>query len=481
MEDKIENQVENKLSESLVEKGEKNMTNIQELNELFKEIYASEYVNKITRLDRDIHTHERDLKHAMDRVGYYSRRMKEMMIELEALKSKTEEKDFTTDIESLLNHKLVENIEIDTDNNLVYVFTDYIDIYDEDENRYKGNKYRIRFNFEAIAVKIYGLDENYCRKSYWSNIDPHPHVSGDTGTPCLGDAGPMLASTLSDHELYASFIITLNFLQQVNTNDPAGKFIKNWDCIDDENNILENPHASEEYVCYRCDYSSDSDEDFEECYQCGELVCSDCRSWSEDKQSYICEYCADSYYFWCAHCNELCHEESLRTTINDESICAWCAEDQYTMCDKCEMYVKDDEATYFEPTGEYYCSECHGEVKAEYEECYECGELTYKEDSTWCEDIGHSLCDICVNDSYFYCQDCGELKHRDYLRETIRDSHICSTCAEDHYTFCEECERYAKDSEAKYFEPTEEHYCEDCYEDIKEQYEEDQTSTEGTL
>ena len=119
--------------------------------------------------------------------------------------------------------------------------TDYINIYDDKGNTFKGNKYRLRFDYYNMECKIFGEDEKYNRVSYWANnrgrnteyLDPHPHVNGRNGDACWGSAGDMLTYSMNNYELYASYMIVYNFLQQTNLDDPAGRYIRNWDCIDD--------------------------------------------------------------------------------------------------------------------------------------------------------------------------------------------------------------------------------------------------------
>ena len=190
--------------------------------------------------------------------------------------------------------------------------------------------------FKENYAKIYGLDDDYCRQSYWTENDPHPHVDGGSGCPCYGSAGSMLASTMSECELYASFIIVLNFLQQVNTEDSAGKFIYNWDCIDKKRNIIENPYSKpEEYTCCVCDWTTDEYDDINACDDCDEYVCYDCSHWIENGQIRVCDNCYDNNYNECYKCSEDFHNNDL---------------------------------TYDDETEEFYCEDCYADLLAKRKE-----------------------------------------------------------------------------------------------------------------
>ena len=248
-----------------------------------------------------------------------------------------EEKDYNktlaSDLKILLDHPHVVNIEINTEESEIYIYTDYINIFDEEGNEFKGNKYKIKFLFKENYAKIHGLDEHYCRQSYWTEYDPHPHVDGNSGCPCYGSAGSMLASTMSECELYASFIIVLNFLQQVNIEDSAGKYICNWDCVDKEGNIIENPHTYPRYTCSICDWSTENEDEIAECDDCGEDVCYDCSYYIQNLEIRVCDDCYNNNYNECYRCSEYFHNDNL---------------------------IYDD--------GECYCEDCHADLMAEREE-----------------------------------------------------------------------------------------------------------------
>ena len=223
---------------------------INHLDKKISNLVKEDPERRIRRLEGDI----QDLKYTIERHRKYMNaewtEYKQAMDKIEFYKNK-EIKTFKDDIESLLNHKYVENILVKGSE--LVITTKYIDIFDEKGNKFKGNKYELVFKFSEMTCYIYGLDEDYCRQSYWTSHDPHPHVNGEIGEACWGSAGSMLTENMNEHEIYASFIIVLNFLQQVNTEDAAGKYIRNWDCVDEDDDIIDNPYEIEMKECTVCE------------------------------------------------------------------------------------------------------------------------------------------------------------------------------------------------------------------------------------
>lgn len=72
---------------------------------------------------------------------------------------------------------------------------------------------------------------------YWTNDDPHPHINGNDGDPCIGTASCSITAMVAAKEYYAAFLMCIDFLQTVNENDSAGKRYHNW--IDKHSEKLE--------------------------------------------------------------------------------------------------------------------------------------------------------------------------------------------------------------------------------------------------
>lgn len=343
---------------------------------------------------RDIKHHEKRLKDAW--TAY-----KEAMIAIKIYSQESENQDYTSDIEAILNHKYVKDISMIDESRQVVILTDYIDIYDEQGNKFKGNKYKLTFDYDDMTCYIEGLDEDYNRKSYWTEQDPHPHVDGNNGEACWGSAGSMLSENMNNYELYASFIVVLNFLQQVNTSDPAGEYIRNWDCIDEDGNDLENPYDL--YAnCHICGEGM-SEDDYYYCEDCNENMCDDHAYWIDSLNKYVCEECFEEHYRVCDECGERIHKDDAYW-YNDDVYCNRCYEDKFKECYECETTYEKTEMNLI--NDEWYCGSCSEELFAD---CDECGYTRDKEDTFYCDVCCSTYCTSCKEEvKEGVCEDCYE-------------------------------------------------------------------------
>ena len=376
---------------------------IQKLSEDMTEIGGNEPNQKLKRTER----YMEQAKYEIDRYTNYLKeewkKYREFMLEVEMLKN-IKPKDFKDDIEALLNHKYVKDVYINSKQNELIIETDYIDIYDEDDNKFKGNKYELVFEFNKMTCYISGLDEDYCRQSYWTQTDPHPHVNGETGEACWGSAGCMLTENMNNYEIYASFIVVLNFLQQVNTEDAAGKFIRNWDCISEDGKDLENPYEGDYVRCTTCEYEMEREVAYY-CEDCEEYMCDDHAYYIDYGSKYVCEACFDNEYVTCDHCSERMHEESEhKRTVDDNTYCEDCFETLFRVCSNCnEVEERKNTSTI---DGKNYCEECYDDL---FIECDECGVIKKKEDTFYCNSCNTTYCEDCMEEPIpGMCENCYE-------------------------------------------------------------------------
>ena len=381
---------------------------IQKLSEDIIKIGGSEPNQELNRAQR----YMEQAKYEIDRYTNYLKeewkKYREFMLEVETLKN-MKPKDFKDDIEALLNHKYVKDVNSNVRNSSIVITTDYIDIYDEEDNKFKGNKYSLKFDFNKMTCYITGLDTDYNRKSYWTEFDPHPHVNGDTGEACWGSAGCMLTENMNNYEVYASFIVVLNFLQQVNTEDPAGKYIANWDCIDEEGYQIENPHEMDVVYCTCCDYEMERGDAFY-CEDCQNYMCDDHAYYIEYGNKYVCDECFENEYVTCENCSDRMHIDDEDRRIHDDyDYCSSCFNELFRVCSHCDTAVEKEETSTID--GEDYCDECYDEL---FRVCDECGDTRRIEETFYCNSC-----------NTLYCEDCEE--------ETIPG--MCKTCyEEDHST-----------------------------------------------
>lgn len=287
-------------------------------------------LNKIEIRDiRDELNYElRNKNSYLERLNDTNLRIRKLQNQIEGLKlgDSGEKEKLSNELSLILNHPTVMDVRIESGR--ISVYTDYIDMYDEEGFRFKGNAYRIVFDLEYNAPNIFGLDPKYCRESCWSHRDPHPHINGRSGEPCYGNSGSMIASAMSDTELYVAYTIVLNFLQQVNTSDSAGAKVRNWDCVDEDGDIIDNPHEKETYTCGICNWETDNDDDMYVCEDCEISVCYECSEYDEE-YGRICERCISENYTRCPECNGLIRDDE---GYEGEKSGIFCCQDCYDNC-----------------------------------------------------------------------------------------------------------------------------------------------------
>ena len=374
---------------------------VKEINKALNDIALKDSEKTLERAKRDEQGYLEDIKKYREYMTVAWKAYKNAMNKVKALSSEREGKDYTSDIEAILNHKYVTNVVAKPTSEIIEIQTDYIDIYDEKGNKFKGNKYLLSFYFGDMTCYIEGLDEDYNRKSYWTEKDPHPHVNGEIGEACWGSAGSMLTENMNNYELYASFIVVLNFLQQVNTDDPAGAYIRNWDCIDEGGNDLENPYDREYDVCCICDEELNEDDAFY-CEDCEGHMCDDHAYWIDINNKYVCEHCYENDYNCCDNCGDRAHSDNM-SWYGSSVYCDDCYEELIDECCECGDEFRKNEMIW--TNDEHYCETCHEE---KFVDCAECGEAVEKDDTFCCKECGYTYCTDCQEEKEGMCEDCYE-------------------------------------------------------------------------
>lgn len=162
------------------------------------------------------------------------------------------------ELDLIANHPKVEDVVVKESK--IFVETTDIYMYDKHDRRYYAGKYKIELKPETSQIKFEGSNP---RRSYWTAHDPHPHVNGNSRNPCLGSLASTVAELSAQNELYALTLSAIDFLEAVNIDDSAGKYVKYWDMVDEEGNIIREGGE---------DNDIDADEDgteYETCYEDG--------------------------------------------------------------------------------------------------------------------------------------------------------------------------------------------------------------------
>ena len=104
-----------------------------------------------------------------------------------------------------------------------------------------------------------------------------------------------------------------------------------------------------------------------------------------------------------------------------------------TYCEHCGCVVHPDDVIWVD--GYPYCREC-----VEY--CDRC-ECYHRTDSTYIPSEDRNVCRYCLDNYYYYCDECNEYCYYDdvhYIDST--DRYVCDDCLEEYYTQCVECDEY---------------------------------------
>lgn len=118
---------------------------------------------------------------------------------------------------------------------------------------------------------------------------------------------------------------------------------------------------------------------------------------------------------YCLDCAELVTETN--TTYCDD-----CSDGGYVSCDDCGHRIYEDEAQYID--GRYYCEDCCSYC----EHCHEYATST-SEVRGYNDNILY-VCTSCLEEHYFYCEDCGEYFLEDGGQETS-EGFCCEKCLEE--------------------------------------------------
>lgn len=93
----------------------------------------------------------------------------------------------------------------------------------------------LAINLEQNEVTFMGDRVYHC---YWNNLSPHPHVSGQGSHACLGNAAEPLSYMAANGMLYDYVMLCLDFLQSVNVDDSAGRYVGEWPRVNQAGKLL---------------------------------------------------------------------------------------------------------------------------------------------------------------------------------------------------------------------------------------------------
>lgn len=266
--------------------------------------------DRLQMYERKISDYKRELKNAWES----SIRLRQA-IELGADNASKLEKQMVSDMDNIAKLPQVKDIQII--NRRFEVLTHDMYMYSSDNHRYYLGKMKIIIDPRNTDVQFKNL--NNARRGFWAE-DPHPHVDGTGGNPCLGNVASTIAELSAKNEIYALTLVAIDFLENANVDDPAGKKVRMWDEVNEEGDVIREGGMDEDddednednIICDVCDESVHMD-DIHQVYEHasrdrdGDL--------NAEELSHVCEDCREQYY---SHHDELDEHVHVESDIWDE-------------------------------------------------------------------------------------------------------------------------------------------------------------------
>jgi len=239
--------------------------NKDDLTKSFKESLRRRTSEQINRDKRDLENAEESIRgyqQKLKRNYDNSIRLRNAIAQGESNANSAETK-LISDLDSIVKHDKFEDVTIEGGRIILHTIPLYA--YTKENKRYYMGKYSVEVNMDNSDIKFTG---DNARRSYWTHKDPHPHVSGRGGTAYLGNVGGTIAELCSQYELYALALVIVDYLENVNIEDIAGRHVQNWDEVNEAGEIIKkgyvNKSASEmngnEFECDHCGEHEDRDE-----------------------------------------------------------------------------------------------------------------------------------------------------------------------------------------------------------------------------
>ena len=146
-------------------------------------------------------------------------------------------------------------------------------------------------------------------------------------------------------------------------------------------------------------------------------ICVECGYVHDKNESINCCNIPNAYY--CEDCGCVIEDEDDAIWINGYHYCRDCV----NYCDICNEYHRG-ESHYIERDNIDVCESC---LEDFYYTCEDCGEYVHRDDAYWCESEDGYICRDCYEENYMTCPECGEIFHVDDMEE-YDCNWVCSDC-----------------------------------------------------
>ena len=186
---------------------------------------------RMERMQHEIENYQREMKNRYDNVI----RLR-AQVELAEKQLKDVDEKLIKELDNIVAHEKIKDMHIKDGKFIVY--TELMHFYhDQNGDKYRLGNMRIEIDPANTSIRFFS-DNN--RRGYWRD-SPHPHVNSE-GSACLGNVGGTIAELSSQMEIYALVMVGIDFLENINTSDPAGRSYSAWDKVDEEGNVIEEGH-----------------------------------------------------------------------------------------------------------------------------------------------------------------------------------------------------------------------------------------------
>lgn len=191
------------------------------------------------------------------------------------------------------------------------------------------------------------------------------------------------------------------------------------------------------------------------------FICSECERESKEEIFYK--------YVWA----KIDNNYSERLVLIAENVCKECLEkilQEKNLSMNDIYYYEEDEIISFEWNGEKFYYYDYGDVHFDgFYKCEHCDEwINEHYDNYICVDGTYFCCDDCAyEEGYRQCDECYEWVYEDNIYTDWEENRrICTNCVEDSYYYCADCGYVVHESDAIYI--NDEWYCPSCAENVEE-------------
>lgn len=122
-------------------------------------------------------------------------------------------------------------VKVNMDGDKITVFTDRMYV-EHNGQTYDIGDFRIEIDTQGRngCVKMFNLTRQV--NAYKSGMQA-PHVFPE-GNPCLGNLSEAIPQYIGEYEYSVVVMLCIQYLQSVNTSDPAGKYIEKWPVVENK-------------------------------------------------------------------------------------------------------------------------------------------------------------------------------------------------------------------------------------------------------